>query len=327
MVFPALNLFAQEDPKWDDTKSKDWPEKCQLISIKSSVDGKEQPAYFYKTESNTPRPLVVSLHSWSGGYDQRDTLSWQCIAKDYHYIHPDFRGPNKTYEACGSPLAISDIEDAIDYALENASVDPSEIHIMGASGGGYATLLMYMKTKHRINTFSAWVPISNLVDWYYESEGRQNKYSRDIALATTGKDFDKENYYFNEAEARKRSPIYMQTPVETRMNSKLYIYAGVHDGYTGSVPITHSLNFYNKVVGDFDIMEKEALIPSGEIIQLLSYRGSPSSNKVQLGGRDIHLQKNYKDLVRVTIFEGGHERLNEMALDHIGDKSILSIGD
>jgi len=68
LVFPALNLFAQEDPKWDDTKSKDWPEKCQLISIKSSVDGKEQPAYFYKTESNTPRPLVVSLHSWSGGW-------------------------------------------------------------------------------------------------------------------------------------------------------------------------------------------------------------------------------------------------------------------
>ena len=91
---------------------------------------------------------------------------------------------------------------------------------------------MYMKTKHRINSFSAWVPISNLVDWYHESEGRQNKYSRDIAMATTGKQFDKKNYYFDEAEARKRSPVYMDTPVSDRMNSKLYIYAGVHDGYT-----------------------------------------------------------------------------------------------
>ena len=269
----------------------------------------------------------MSLHSWSGGYDQKDTLSWQCIEKDYNYIHPHFRGPNNTYEACGSPLALSDIEDAIDYALENANVDTNRIHITGASGGGYATLLAYMKTKHRISSFAAWVPISNLVDWYHESEGRQNKYSRDIALSTTGKKFDKENYHFNETEARKRSPIFMNTPVQDRLDSKLYIYAGVHDGYSGSVPITHSLNFYNKVVVDFDMMEKEALIPSGEIIDLLTYRGSSASLKDKIGGRNIHLQKNYKDRVRVTIFEGGHERLDEVALDHIEGKSILTIGD
>ncbi|HEC41286.1 MAG TPA: peptidase [Bacteroides sp.] len=310
---------AQENPRWDDARSKDWPEKCKLISIKSSVDGNEQPAYFYQSETKEARPLIVSLHTWSGGYDQKDTLSWQCIERDYHYIHPHFRGPNKTYEACGSPLALSDIEDAIYYSLQHANVDTNRIHIIGASGGGYATLLAYMKTKHRISSFSAWVPISNLVDWYHESEGRNSKYSRDIAMATTGKDFDKDTYYFDESEARSRSPIFMDTPVQNRMNSKLYIYAGVHDGYTGSVPITHSLNFYNKVVGDFDIMDKEALIPSGEIIELLASRGSSHPNKVQLGGRDIHLHKNYKDKIRVCIFEGGHEMLEDIALNHVED--------
>ena len=49
-----------------------------------------------------------------------------------------------------------------------------------------------------------------------------------------------------------RSPFYMHTPVEKRKNSKLYIYAGIHDGYEGSVPISQSLAFYNKVVADFD---------------------------------------------------------------------------
>ncbi len=327
LILSALKLFSQTDPKWDDVNSKDWPEECEQISIPSSVDGKEQAAFFYKSESKAPRPLIISLHTWSGGYEQRDTLSWICIDRDYHYIHPDFRGPNTTYEACGSPLALSDIEDAIDYALQNANVDTNRIHIIGASGGGYATLLAYMNTRHRISSFSAWVPISNLVDWYYESEGRKSKYSWHIAMATTGKSFKKDQYYFNEPEAIKRSPIYMRTPVENRLNSKLYIHAGVHDGYTGSVPITHTLNFYNKVVADFDILDKDALIPSGEITNLLTYRGSSNPNRGSIGGRDIHLQKNYKDKVRVTIFEGGHEMLTDVAMKQVEGKSILCIGD
>ncbi|MFC2115959.1 GDSL-type esterase/lipase family protein [Bacteroidota bacterium] len=229
LVLVGINLYAQENLKWDDVRSKDWPEECTRIIINSSVDGKEQPAYLYKSESKEPRPLIVSLQTWSGGYDQKDTLSWQCIDKDYNYIHPHFRGTNNTYVACGSTLALSDIEDAIDYALENTRVDTSNIHICGVSGGGYSTLLTYMHTKHKIRSFSAWVPISNLIDWYHESEGRKNKYSRDIALSTTGEKFGNENYYFNETEARKRSPIFMNTPVEERLNSKLFIYAGGHE--------------------------------------------------------------------------------------------------
>lgn len=323
----SSGIFSQEDPKWDDTRSNDWPDECRLVQIPSSIDGKDQAAYLYKSQSENPRPLIISLHTWSGGYDQKDTLSWQCIERDYHYIHPDFRGRNNTYEACGSHLAIGDIDDAIDYMLKNANVDPDNIHITGTSGGGHATLLAYMKTRHKVKTFSAWVPISNLVDWYHESEGRGNKYSRDIALSTTGKDFGKDDYFIDGKQARERSPFYMPMPVEERKNSKLFIYAGVHDGYTGSVPITQSLNFYNKVVGDFDDPDENALIPSGDIITLLTYRGYPASDKDLLGGREIHYRRSYKDRVQITIFEGRHERVNEVALKQIDVNSILTIGD
>lgn len=315
-VFFSFNLFSQQNTKWDDVKSKDWPFECEAVKISSSADKKNQNAYFYKSKSDKAKPLIVSLHTWSGGYDQKDTLSWQCIKRDYNYIHPDFRGPNNTFEACGSSLVLSDIDDAIDYAIKNGNVDLNEIHITGVSGGGYATLLAYMKTKHQIKTFTAWASISNLIDWYYESEGRKNKYSRDIALATTGQEFDKKNYHIDEEEAKMRSPFYMETPVENRKNSKLYIYAGVHDGYTGSVPITHSINFYNKIVKSMDNAESKALISNEDIIDLLTYRGFTTVNG-WIGGRGIYYQNNFQDKLQITLFDGGHERLDDLALSLI----------
>lgn len=53
---------------------------------------------------------------------------------------------------------------------------------------------------------------------------------------------------FNVDEARLRSPLFQKFPKELRKNSKLFIYEGIHDGYVGSVPITHSINMYNRLV-------------------------------------------------------------------------------
>lgn len=323
----SINLYSQKHPVWDDTNSKQWPEQCESISIISSVDGKNQPAWFYKCKSNKPRPLVVSLHTWSGGYNQKDTLAWQCIDKDYNYIHPHFRGPNNTFDACGSHLAISDIDDAIDYAIQNANVDLNDIHIIGVSGGGYATLLMYMKTRHKIKSFSAWAPISNLIDWYYESEGRNNKYSKDIALSTTGLKFDGNDYYMNKNEAKKRSPAFMATPVEKRKDCKLFIFAGVHDGYTGSVPITQSLLFYNKLVNVFDSTDMEAIVPCEDMIKLVTFRGIPVKDKKYIGDREIYYRKSFQGKLQITIFEGTHEMLPGVALNPVQSKNILVIGD
>ncbi len=309
--------MAQNNPEWDDTRSSDWPPECKKVEIISSADKAVQPAYFYRAKSETPMPLVVSLHTWSGSYAQKDTLSWICIENDYNYIHPHFRGPNNAPEACGSPLVTADINDAIDYAIENGNVDTENIHIVGTSGGGYATLLSWMKVRHQIKTFSAWVPISNLVDWYYESVGRRQKYARDLAQATTGKKFEGDDYYFDEQEATKRSPFFMTTPVEKRKNSKLYIYTGIHDGYKGSVPITQSLKFYNKVVLDFDPMAKKYLIPVEEMLKLVERRNTDIMNPALTNQGDILFIKQYLDKVRVTVFEGRHEMIPEKALDHV----------
>ena len=136
LIFTSLLILfitsanSQNNPKWDDTRSSDWPAQCKKVEIISSVDQAKQPAYFFKAISKSPRPLIISLHTWSGGYDQKDIISRMCIENDYNYIHPHFRGPNNTWDACGSPLVVSDIEDAIGYAVKNGNVDTTEIHII-----------------------------------------------------------------------------------------------------------------------------------------------------------------------------------------------------
>jgi lysophospholipase L1-like esterase/dienelactone hydrolase len=311
-----------QDPLWDDTNRPLWPEACKEVAIPSSADGKIQQAYFYATSLQKPMPLIVSLHTWSNNYQQEDPLLEDILKKDYNYIRPNFRGPNNTSEACGSPLVISDIDDAITYALQNSDVDPDNIHIIGVSGGGHATLLSYMRSQHDIRSFSAWVPISDLTKWYYESLGRNRKYASHIALATTGTDWK-----IDIQEAQKRSPLYLKTPLEKRKNSKLYIYAGIHDGYDGSVPVTHSLEMYNKVVKDFNPTAADAMISLETIQQIVAGRFLPGKKKEKISGRDIHLKKTFEGKVQIIIFEGNHEMLTAAALKHIPSETLLAIGD
>ena len=302
------STFAQSQVNTNDVTIKKWPAECVKVEITSSADHAIQPAYFYQAKSGQPRPLVVTLHQWSSDYTKVDGIAQLCIDEDYNYIHPDFRGPNNRPEACGSPLVIQDIEDAIDYAIRNANVDTTNIHIIGGSGGGFATLLCYMKIKHSIKTFTAWASITNLVDYYYECAGRQEKYGKytdDLERATSGLPENGFKPWFNQAEAVKRSPVFMGTPVARRSNSKLFIYVGIHDGCLGGdVPFTHSLKMFNKIVSDFDYSDQKILFTSDEMLRLMDWQttGDPL-NKEHL---DVLLERRYQDKVQITLFEGGH---------------------
>jgi len=323
ILFTITSAIAQNSPAWDDTQSKNWPSEAKQIEIPSTADGKIQKAYFYRSPDASPRPLIVSLHTWSGNYQQKDTLIQFCIQRGYHYIHPDFRGPNQTPEALGSELVVNDIDDAISYGLANASVDPGNIHVIGVSGGGHATVLTYMKSRHDIRSFSAYVGIYNLIDWYHESMGRKNKYGHDILLATSPG-----SKSLNNEETKKRSPFYMTTPVEKRKTSKLNLYAGIHDGYTGSVPVSHTLEMYNKVVSDFQPDAKSALVPAEYIHTMVKERSLPGfENTGTYMNRRIIYQNNYRNLINLIIFEGTHEMPPGDALHHIPSRQILAIGD
>ncbi|MEI7584366.1 alpha/beta fold hydrolase [Runella sp.] len=300
-LFLVINLaFAQR------------PDFLKKDSIQSSLDGNVQVFYFDKSTVTSPQPLVVELHSWSNSADsQKDMVAAQAHAKGWNYIFPNFRGVNNHPKACCSEFVIADIDEAIDWALKNMKVDKKKIYIVGNSGGGYATMSMYMKSRHNIASFSAWSSISDLSTWYVESVERKNRYGPEIVKCTgAGEVFDAE-------KAKERSPFYWKTPLKKRKKSTLQIYAGIHDGYTGSVPISHSINFYNKLLTDANEKDKALYVSEADAATMLKTQTFPTQNPAKtIENRAILYQKTSKKIT-LTIFEGTHEILKNAALDLI----------
>ncbi len=301
--------FVETYMKFDDTRQTEWSKEFEIVEIKSSKDNSLQKSYFYKSKSDEPKPLIVSLHTWSGYYNQNDDLADICKQRDLNYIHPDFRGANWTINACCSELALSDIDDAITYAIKNSNVDTNKIYVIGVSGGGYATLSTFMKSKHNIKKFSAWASISDLIAWYNESKIRNNKYAENILVCTGSENG------LNIENAKQKSPIYWNTPVEKLENSKLTIYAGIYDGIQGSVPITHSMNFYNKLLTDMSVSDTLKYVSISEKLRLLEKR-EPLGEFGNIADREIYLKKEFGNL-SLIIFEGNHEMLTKFALNEL----------
>lgn len=291
---------------WDNTSDERWGEGFSIVTIRSSVDDTEQSAYFFKADSGTPKPLIVSLHTWSGDYSQNDPLAPMAKDAGWNYIHPDFRGPNWTADACLSEKAIADIDDAMKYGIDNGNVDMTNVFVVGVSGGGYATLGTYLRTRHRVKAFLSWVPISDLSAWYYQSLNRKSKYAQDILKCTS------DGMVLNENEAKLRSPLFWDVPEHPK--GRLEIYAGIHDGYTGSVPISHSILFYNRIAQHLG--NRNDLVTQGDIVELLTRGIEHGSDLGRLGDRQVYYRRG-TDLLSLTIFDGDHEMLPEYCFERM----------
>ena len=330
LLFLICSVSAQnEKTVGNDPVRKNWPEGFVQTEIQSSADGHIQKAFFHQTTKSAPQPLIISLHTWSGDYSQEDPLTGEILLRDWNYIHPDFRGSNTKAEACGSELVISDIEDAIRFAVTHGNVDTTQVHLIGVSGGGFATLLAFMKLNYPVRSFNAWASISNLEDWYWECKGRGLKYAGNLERVTTN------GHGLDPADARKRSPLFMDFQPEKRKGASLNLYAGIHDGYTGSVPVSQSIHMYNKLVDEM-YPERKAEKISDSLACLLAIKqiNPAADSHQQIGGREIQLSRELPNL-SFTLFEGTHEMLVPQALALIDRKEgdaghglhILTIGD
>lgn len=293
-------MSVNQEPEWDSTEIAHWDPAFRRERIPSSQDGVFQPMMTRQAKASGRRPLLVSLHTWSGGYEQKDAFADFALAHEWHYLRPHFRGPNCKPEACLSELAIADIEDAIDWALAEWEVDPAEIVIRGASGGGMATCGMFMKTRHSVKEFHAWVPISDVARWYYESRARESHYADEIAQCV-GTDAAGE---LNIEEAHRRSPLHM--PIPEKPSGKLHLYAGIRDGYKGSVPISHSILLFNRLAAHFGAADQQVTVDEG--LDLLSRAAVVDSTLPLLYGRGQYLYRE-SPYATLSIFDGAHEGL------------------
>ena len=295
-----------------------WPEEIQEIKYRSASDDTDQPALHFAPSTKEARPLLVGLHSWSSDYRQANTSygKW-AVNHDWHFIHPNFRGRNRTPSSMGSELAVQDILSAVSWARQQGNVDPNRIYVIGASGGGYASLLMAGRAPELWAGVSAWVPISDLVKWHAETAARKLRYAGEIEAALGGhKPLPGTPAH---ADALKRSAI---TYMVRARGVNLDINAGITDGHNGSVPISHSLEAFNALAAPKDRLSP-ALI--GEFVKTAKV---PAALRKETAidasyGRKTVLFRRKSGAARVTIFQGGHEIIPEAGLQWLAEQNRI----
>jgi len=287
---------------------KGWPKGVREVRYLSSADGTEQPALFFAPHAGKPVPLLVGLHTWSYDYLEASGAPYAkwCLDRGWAFVYPNFRGPNTRPEAAGSELVVKDILSAVEYARNQANVDPQRIYLVGASGGGHAALLMAGRAPEIWAGVSAWVGISDLAAWYRECKQAGRGYADHVVRSCGGPPGASPEV---DAECRKRSPL---TYLKPGLDVSLDICAGITDGHTGSVPISHSLNAFNAVAGEADRLSQ------AEIDFFVAKAEVPPSLKMKLEDPDYGpktpLFRRTSGKARVTIFQGGHEIIHEAAL-------------
>ncbi len=315
-LLPCLVAFAAaaaEDPA---------PPVFAEVRITSAADGSRQPARWYAPSATAePVPLLVMLHSWNGDYKQRglsDEALVECANRGWALIHPHFRGPNKNPKACASPEAVQDVLDAIAFAQSQARIDKKRIHLLGTSGGGHMSLMMACKAPHLFAGVSAWVPPTDLAVWHRETARGGHTYARDLEAITGGKPGQSKAI---DAQYHARSPLFH---LHLARGVNIDINVGIHDGHTGSIPISHSLNAFNRLA---QVNQQPAKrLTESQQDHMIKQRTIPQSLAKETEKDDTRkkpvLFRRTAGPVRLTIFNGTHEGDTKAAIHWLSQQSL-----
>jgi len=259
------------------------------ISYSCSIDNSMQKAMWYApADQNNGVPLLVGLHTWGGDYEQGSGKVYYNEAKkrEWAFIFPDFRGPNRRPDAMGSDKAVQDIIDAVRYAQEHAKIDPTRIYLCGASGGGFMAMLMAGRHPEIWAGVSTWCGISDVKAWHaYNKQNKNASYYRQIEKALDGApDTDKKVAL----QALRRSPVNW---LKNAKKLPLDIWHGAKDK---AVPSIESKNAFNIVVGK----------------QIPNDTNSPAI----IGKYELLSRKTFNN-TRLTIFNSGHTILYSSAVE------------
>ncbi|QJQ96979.1 alpha/beta fold hydrolase [Halomonas sp. PA5] len=316
---PSEHLLASDFPGTTiDAELSVWQEyipDIQDIEITSSVDEASQPALYYDSGSDEEKPLLLVLHSWSTNYLQNIDipLGQFAVANDWVFIHPDFRGQNDGRpESTASELVISDMEDALEYARDNANIDESRIYLLGYSGGALNALHLASRNPDVFAGVAAWVPVYNLVTWYGWNAERGEKYADEIASACGGEPSEGSEAHDEciQRSASARLP-------EVAGDIRVLIAHGIDDD---TVPPEQALNAFNGLAAEEDRIPQEQideLMASGEVPQALAERSEHEQRDfARFDEADapvlLYLQSGLAELV---LFDGEHDMLYRPGLE------------
>ena len=286
------------------------PAEVKVVDYPCTIDNSKQKAMHFIAKGKEKRPLLVALHTWGGTYQQScRNYALYCVKNNWNFIFPHFRGQNWNPDGCGSDKAVQDIVDAVAYMKKVANVDTDRVYLMGGSGGGHATLLLAGRHPELWTAVSAWCPISDIAAWYDEClpKKRYKGYSAHILKACGG---DPSKDAKAKEQAKKRSPL---TYLANAAKLKVDISTGIHDGHSGSVPVSQTLNAFNVLAAEKDRLSKEDIAYITREQKIPAKFGKAAKDPA-FGRNVVHFRRQSR-LVRVTVFEGGHTILYTPALD------------
>jgi pimeloyl-ACP methyl ester carboxylesterase len=303
-------LAAAELSRWRD----EVPE-VEDIEIPSSADDISQAALFYDSGSEQDKPLLLVLHSWSTDYLQNIDipLGQFAVANDWVFMHPNFRGQNDgNPDSTASDLAISDMEDALEYARENARIDESRIYLLGYSGGAMNALHLASRHPDVFAGVSAWVPVYDLVTWHQWNKERGEKYAGEIEQACGGEPTEGSEA---REECVKRSPSTHVPDVAGQI--RILIAHGIGDT---TVPPEQALHAFNDLANEEDRISEEQidqLMSTREVPEALRERSSQGGDAFPAFAEAdakvlLHLESGPAELV---LFEGEHDMLYRPGLE------------
>jgi len=283
------------------------------IGIRSSRDGERQGALWLPpaADARKGRPLLVVLHSWGNRYPQHVGISFAKWAQreGWAMIAPNFRGVNDEPQATGSIRSVSDVIDAVDYAVEQGGVEGDRVYAIGFSGGGMMSLLMAGRHPDRFAGVAAWVPVHDLVRWhgYNASLSPPPDYAAEIEASCGGNP---------QAEAGARRRCLRRSPIshlDRARKAGIPVYLG-HGTEDTLVPPDHALRAFNQLADPADRVGRRTLarVARNDIPDHL--RGDVENGTgFDRRDPDVVFARRSAD-VTLALFEGEHDLVYHPAL-------------
>ncbi len=172
-------LYMPETDQWQlvgRTRPDIAPERMARLELfrPKARDGEDLPVWITRpagVPSNQATPAVVLVHGgpWVRGTFWRWNAEAQFLAsRGYLVIEPEFRGSKgygwnhyrKGFKQWGLSMQ-DDVSDALKFAVDKGWVDSKRVCIMGASYGGYATLMGLVKDPDQYRCGVAFAAVSD----------------------------------------------------------------------------------------------------------------------------------------------------------------------
>jgi len=210
-------------------------------------DGRQIPAYVTLPPGKAagPRPAIVLVHggpSARGAYWNWDAEAQFLATRGYVVIQPEFRGSTgfgaahfqAGWKQWGGAMQ-DDLADAALWAVKQGWADPKRIGIMGASYGGYATLMGLIKNPEIFRTGVEWLGVADITMMFNTPQSDASQESLNYGMRTLIGDPDKDAAWF-----RQNSPLLRAAELKQPLLM-------AHGSQDVRVPIVHASSFRDAV--------------------------------------------------------------------------------